>query len=53
MRKLLFIVRECRDLVRRHRLYFLLPILIVLAVLSFLVFQIGPALILSFIYAGL
>lgn len=53
MRKLIFILKECRDLVRRHRLYFLAPLLLALAVLSFLVFQIGPALIVAFIYAGL
>lgn len=53
MRKLLFILAGCRDLVRRHRLYFLTPLLIVLALLSFLVYSVGPALVLSFIYAGL
>jgi hypothetical protein len=50
---MLFILAECRELVRRHRLYFLAPLLIALAVLSFLVFQIGPALIVAFVYAGL
>lgn len=53
MRKTLFILKECRELVRRHKLYFLMPLLFALAVLSFLVFQIGPSLIVAFIYAGL
>jgi len=53
MKKMIFILKECRELVRRHRLYFLAPLLIALAVLSFLVFTIGPSMIVAFIYAGL
>ncbi len=53
MRKMLYILKECRELVRRHKLYFLMPLLFALAALSFLVFHIGPSLIVAFIYAGL
>jgi hypothetical protein len=52
MRKILYILKEMAYLIRRHRLAFLAPILIMLALLAFLVYYIGPALITSFIYAG-
>lgn len=39
-------------MIRKHKLYFLAPIFIILALLAFLVFYIGPAAIISFIYAG-
>jgi len=53
MEKMLLIVRESFALVRRHKFYFLLPLLIMLAVLSILAFQIGPGIVISFIYAGI
>ena len=39
-------------MIRRHKLYFMAPLLIVLALLAILVFYLGPAAIISFIYAG-
>lgn len=51
-RKVRHILCESAYLVRRHKLYFLAPILFVLALLAFFVYQIGPAIIVSFIYAG-
>jgi len=53
MEKILYILREMLYMVRRHKLYFLLPILIVLVLLAFLVFYIGPSAVISFIYAGI
>lgn len=52
MNKVLFILKEMFYLVRRHKLYFLCPIFIILALLAFLVYYIGPAVVISFIYAG-
>ncbi len=52
MRKILYIFKEMFYMIRKHKLYFLAPIFIILALLAFLVFYIGPAAIISFIYAG-
>ena len=51
--KVLHILKEMAYLVKRHKLYFLAPIFFVLAVLAFLVYYIGPGVIISFIYAGI
>jgi hypothetical protein len=53
MRKILYILKEMVFLIKKHRLFFLAPILILLALLAILVYYIGPAAIVSFIYAGL
>lgn len=53
MLKFTYILKEALYLVKRHKIYFLLPILITLAVLTFIVFYIGPSIIISFIYAGI
>ena len=50
--KVRHIVCESAYLVRRHKLYFLAPVLFILTLLAFFVYQIGPAIIVSFIYAG-
>lgn len=52
MKKVLYILKEMLHLIRRHRLAFLAPIFITLALLAFLVYYLGPAVIISFIYAG-
>ncbi len=52
MKKILYIFKELFFLVRKHKLYFLAPIFFLLALLAFLVYYIGPAAIVSFIYAG-
>lgn len=52
MAKIIFIIKELLYLIARHKLYILAPILILLALLSLLVYYIGPAAIVSFIYAG-
>lgn len=53
MKKFLYILRESFQLIRRHKLYFFTPILIMLAVLALLAYELGPAIVVSFIYAGL
>jgi hypothetical protein len=52
MRKIAYMLAEMLHLIRRRKLYFLAPILILLALLAFLVFQLGPGALLTFIYAG-
>ena len=55
MRKLRFVFRMMREmfvLVREHRLWFLAPLLFLLACLSVLVYYVGPTAVLAFIYAG-
>ena len=53
MNKLVLIMKECVHLIRRHKLYFLMPLLIMLALLGLLIFQLGPSVVISFIYAGI
>jgi len=53
MRKILYILKETFYLIKVHKVYFLAPLFIVLAVLTILVFYIGPSVIISFIYAGI
>lgn len=52
MQKIIFILKEMLHMIRRHKIAFLAPIFIVLAILSFLVYTLGPAAITAFIYAG-
>ncbi len=52
MKKVFFIIKEIIVLVKENRAYVLAPILIMLALISFLVFYIGPTAIVTFIYAG-
>lgn len=53
MRRIWYMLREMALLIKARKLYFLAPILIILVFLAFLVFQLGPAAVLTFIYAGL
>ncbi|MDD5730482.1 MAG: DUF5989 family protein [Candidatus Omnitrophica bacterium] len=53
MKKLLYIFKELFHMIKKHKLYFFAPIFIVLAILAFLVYYIGPGVIISFIYAGI
>jgi hypothetical protein len=52
MKKMIFIFKELKVMIRKHKFRIIAPILIILAVLAFLVYYIGPAVIISFIYAG-
>ncbi|MBU1726596.1 MAG: hypothetical protein KJ880_03095 [Candidatus Omnitrophica bacterium] len=53
LRKIGLISKEALYLIRKHKLYFLTPIFIMLAILAFFVYYVGPAIIVSFIYAGI
>jgi len=50
--KFFYILKEMFHLVRKEKLFFLIPIFLILTLLAFLVFYIGPTIIISFIYAG-
>ncbi len=52
MNKIAYLIKEMFYLIKKHKLYFLSPLLLMLVVLAFLVFYIGPSVIISFIYAG-
>lgn len=52
MRKVKYIILQMLLLIRKHKLSFLAPLLLILAFLAILVYYIGPAVIVSFIYAG-
>ena len=52
MKKILFIIKEIFVLIKENKTYVLAPILITLAILSFLVYYVGPTAIVTFIYAG-
>jgi hypothetical protein len=53
MRKFALILREAAHLVWRNKLWFLAPILLSLAFITFLVYTLGPAAVISFLYAGI
>ena len=52
MKKIIYILKEMKFMVKKHKFQIIAPILIVMAVLAFLVYYIGPTVIVSFIYAG-
>ena len=51
--KIKHLFKETFCLVREHQLYFLAPLLLLLAILSFLFFHVDSGGIVSFIYGGL
>ncbi|MFH0753812.1 MAG: hypothetical protein V2A70_04540 [Candidatus Omnitrophota bacterium] len=53
MKKLKYVLGQMANLIKKHKLAFLLPIFIVLAVLVLLAYYIGPAIVTTFIYAGI
>ena len=52
-KKAAYIIKEMWFMIKRHKFYFLAPILIILATLAILVYYIGPTAIVSFLYAGI
>ena len=52
MQKVKFLFTEMLNTIKRHKAWFFAPILLMLAVLSFLIYYIGPGVVTSFIYAG-
>jgi len=53
MGRIRLILRETFGLIRRHKMYFLAPILMVLALIAVLVYTVGPATLVAFLYAGI
>jgi hypothetical protein len=51
--KFRYVIKEMFYLVRKHKLAFLLPIFIMLTLLVLLAYYVGPAVVTSFIYAGI
>lgn len=51
-KKLALIFREIVTLVREHKLYFLAPLLFVIALITFLIVKFGGGVVITFIYAG-
>ncbi len=52
-RKIKYIFQEMWYMIRKERVYFLAPLLLMLALLAIFVYYIGHSVIVSFIYAGL
>lgn len=52
MKKAVYIPREMMRMISRHKLYFIAPLLIMLACLAGLVIYAGPTVLISFLYAG-
>jgi len=52
MRKVAYILKQMWVLIKKHKLSFFAPLFIILAILAILIYYIGPAVIVSFIYAG-
>jgi hypothetical protein len=49
----MYILRQMLYMIRKHKIYFLAPLLILFVVLALVSFYIGPSVIISFIYAGI
>ena len=52
MKKILMIFKEMKNLILRHKLYFLAPLFLTLLIVTILVIKLGPTLLVAFIYAG-
>ena len=52
MKKVKFIFKEMLVLIKERKVLFLSPILLSLSILAALVYYVGPAVIVSFLYAG-
>ncbi len=53
MSRVWLILRETWRLIRRNKVYFLIPIFIALGIIAFLVYTVGPATVIAFMYAGI
>lgn len=53
LNKIAYILKEMCYMIKKDKLYFLAPILIIFALLTIVIYYIGPAAIMSFIYAGI
>jgi hypothetical protein len=53
MLKITYILKETFYLIKKHKIYFLAPIFLLLVLLTAIVFYVGPSVVISFIYAGI
>lgn len=53
LKKPLYIFKGVFSMARKHKLYFLLPICLILAMTAFLVYYLTSTIVVSFIYAGI
>ena len=51
--KIAYIIEEMWFMIKQHKVYFLAPVLLMLAMLAIFVYYMGPTAIVSFLYAGL
>jgi len=51
--KLWLLIRETLTLLRKHKMYIIVPILLMLLVLALLAFYVGPGVAVTFVYSGL
>lgn len=52
MKKIIYILKEMFQLIRKHKLYFLAPLALTIVLITILFIKFGPSVILAFIYAG-
>lgn len=52
MIKIVYILKEMFYMIKKYKLYILAPIFIIFVLTAFLIYHIGPSVIISFIYAG-
>lgn len=52
MKKIALIFKEMKKLISAHKLYFLAPLIISLALVALLFVKLGSSIIMTFIYAG-
>lgn len=52
MKKIRMALRETLHLIKTHKLYFLMPLMMLFCMIGFLFFQYGPGILITFIYAG-
>lgn len=53
MSKIAYILKEMGYMIKKEKLYFIAPLLFLFALIALLAWHIGPAVIISFIYAGI
>ncbi len=53
MKKITYLFKETFHLIKKNKIYFFAPFIIFIIILALLAWYIGPAIIVSFIYAGI
>ena len=53
MNKIGYILKEMGYMIKKEKLWFIAPLFFLLAIIALLAYHIGPAVIVSFIYAGI